>query len=131
MGVPGLRLNLGGAPETPHVVDGLPGLYWPTHPTPLDVIDGIDPARAQELHADPGVPLAFEEIADDATADAHRQKFRDELENARLAGGDAPRPAGGEVDVRMAQVQAIAPQPEPIPANTEPEAKAEGQTETE
>ena len=130
MGVPGLRLNLGGAPETPHVIDGVPGLYWPTHHTPLDVI-GIDAERAKQLHDDLGVPLEYGEIPDEATAQVARDRYAAELDASAKAGADASAPVGGEADVRAAQVLAITPVPEAIPVSEPTPEPDPGQTETE
>lgn len=33
--IKGLRLTVGGAPNTPHIVPGLPGLYYPHKATPV------------------------------------------------------------------------------------------------
>lgn len=49
----GLRHSLGGAPQTWHTVEGLPGLYHPTKPVSLPV----DLATAKKWHEDPGCPV--------------------------------------------------------------------------
>lgn len=40
------KLTLGGAPEVPHVVDGLPGHFTPNIPRPLDDVLTADVVKA-------------------------------------------------------------------------------------
>jgi hypothetical protein len=92
--VSALVLDLGGAPETHHIVPGLPGLYHPSEPTPLP--DGISAAQAKELHADEGVPLKLVYISE-RKADERREQLDQVQEESRTAMLAARRdPASGE-----------------------------------
>lgn len=55
--VPALILTLGGAPASPHTVDGLPGMYRPDRPVPVGGPGEATPAQAKAADADPGVPV--------------------------------------------------------------------------
>lgn len=89
----GLRLTLPGAPDTPHVVPGVAGLYRPSTPTPVGGdTDPVTIERAQELHADPGVPLEL--VAMTATdADRARGELVDHIDDSRSALASARREA--------------------------------------
>jgi hypothetical protein len=77
-----LILTLGGAPETWHNVDGLPGLYHPSIPAPLP--DGLTVEQAKDFHADEGHPLSLVKVSDNkATQGANAQ--REALEALRGA----------------------------------------------
>jgi hypothetical protein len=58
----GLILTLEGAPNTPHVVEGVPGLYRPDVPTPIGETVGFE--QAKKYDADESVPLKIVEIKD-------------------------------------------------------------------
>ena len=89
----GLRLTLPGAPDTPHVVPGIPGLYRPGRPTPVGGdTDPVTLDRAQELHAAEGVPLELVDMTA-AEADAARAELTDHLDASRAALAHARRHA--------------------------------------
>lgn len=90
----GLRLTLPGAPDTPHVIPGVPGLYRPGTPTPVGGdTDVVTLERAREIDADAGVPLGLVDMTakevDDARAvcatdvDAARNALRADVREAR------------------------------------------------
>lgn len=63
---PALRLTLGGAPNMPQQIPGVPGLYRPDRPTPVDGPGEVSLDEARQLDKDPGVPLELERVpADD------------------------------------------------------------------
>lgn len=79
----GLRLTLPGAPDTPHTVPGVPGLFHPSQPTPVGGVGELTIEAAKELAADEGCPLelvdipeaevpAAEEQAEKAKADSRK-----------------------------------------------------------
>ncbi len=87
----GLHLTLPGAPDTPHVVPGVPGFYRPGQPTPVGGDgDPVTLQRARELAADGGVPLGLVEMtAQEATearaaAARHGDESRAALTQARV-----------------------------------------------
>lgn len=61
----GLILTLEGAPNTPHIVEGVAGLYRPNIPTPLGAITD---AEAKRIDSDPAIPLALAPIDDERDA---------------------------------------------------------------
>lgn len=85
----GLILDIEGAPNTPHFIPGVPGLYRPDIATPIDA--SID---AKALDADPSIPLKFapltaesEQAASDAITDSKNAQRM--LKRARNKGGEA------------------------------------------
>jgi len=58
----GLRLNLPGAPNTPHVVPGVPGYFYPDAPTPVGAAGELPIEAAKELDKDEGTPLELIDI---------------------------------------------------------------------
>lgn len=58
----GLRLDLPGAPSTPHVVPGVPGYFYPDAPTPVGSTGEVPLAEAKELDKDKGTPLELVDI---------------------------------------------------------------------
>ena len=59
----GLVLTLGGAPPTPHTVEGLPGLYSPDRPTPVGGIGEPTLTQAKAADKAPGVPVRLVAIS--------------------------------------------------------------------
>lgn len=81
----GLRLTLPGAPDTPHVIPGVPGLYRPGTPTPVGGdTDVVTLERAREIDADEGVPLGLVDMTVQE-ADAARAEFARHVDEARGA----------------------------------------------
>lgn len=108
----GLRLALPGAPNTPHMVQGLPGWYWPEHTTPVGAPGEPSPDRARDAHADPGVPVILVEI--DAKEAAERRKEIGELRGIaapviRTVARSAP---AGEAAIARDELAAIAAEKE-------------------
>lgn len=97
----GLRLTLGGAPNTPHVVPGLPGYYRPDIPTPVGGDGELSLEAARE--ADKGseevelVAMTAKEASDAeaVAADTMKQARRNraELRNAEAVRAVAERDA--------------------------------------
>jgi hypothetical protein len=58
----GLRLNLPGAPRTPHVVPGVPGYFYPDAPTPVGAEGELPLEAAKELDQSKGTPLELVDI---------------------------------------------------------------------
>jgi len=58
----GLRLSLPGAPNTPHVVPGVSGYFYPDAPTPVGEVGEIPLDAAKELSSDKGTPLELIDI---------------------------------------------------------------------
>lgn len=91
--VTGLRLTLPGAPDTPHVVPGVPGLYRPGRPTPVGGPgDPVTTEEARELSGDPGVPLTLVDMSA-READAARAEIAGAVDQARSALNTARREA--------------------------------------
>lgn len=58
----GLRLNLPGAPNTPHNVPGVPGYFYPDAPTPVGGEGELPLEAAKEYDKARGVPLELVDI---------------------------------------------------------------------
>lgn len=58
----GLMLDLGGAPNTPHWVPGVAGLFRPDVATVVGGPGEVTLDRAREVDADPGVPLKLVKV---------------------------------------------------------------------
>ena len=103
----GLQLDLGGAPNVPHQVPGVPGLYRPDVPT-LVGGDGelpLDVARA--LADDPGTHLRLVTVAQ-GDVEGVRAAAEADLEAARGGIAAAARWADGAEAVQVAdEVTAI------------------------
>lgn len=88
----GIRLIVGGAPNTPHVVAGLRGLYRPDVPTPVgesgDPIDDLELARKLVKERSDAVELV--EISAGQVKDAQAQSKAD-LEASRSGLPEARR----------------------------------------
>jgi hypothetical protein len=78
----GLRLTLGGAPDEPHAVEGVPGLFRPSVPTPVGGEGELSLEEAQKADANPSVPLELVKIAEADLAKV-REAFGSALEAAR------------------------------------------------
>lgn len=66
----GLKLTLGGAPNTPHILPavgdqpGVPGFYRPDQATPVGGPGECSLERAQAADADPNCPVELVELTD-------------------------------------------------------------------
>jgi hypothetical protein len=80
----GLRLTLGGAPNTPHTVVGIPGVYRPDIPTPVGGEGELSLERAKEI-AESNVDLELVEVKDILTAKTQNAKDVAEARNAAAA----------------------------------------------
>lgn len=75
--VKGLRLILGGAPDTPHQVADLPGYYLPSRVTPVGGPGEASEEQAKEAAARDGAVVELVEISE---AQAERERdFQAEL----------------------------------------------------
>ena len=86
----GLRLTLGGAPHTPHVVPGVPGVYRPERATPVGGPGELPFGEAKRISDDPGIPLELVEIPSGAL-DALRDEVAADLQAAARGLTDALR----------------------------------------
>ena len=104
VGVPALRLVLGGAPATWHFLGDKPGMYHPTIPVPLDAV-GVTAETAQAWHDHEGVPVELVQITETEAA-AARALFPQAVEEAALAAAHARLVTGAETlteEQRIAQ----------------------------
>lgn len=62
----GLILTLEGAPNTPHLVTGVPGLYRPNIPTPIGEVMTL--AEAKRISDDESIPLDLVEVKNESAA---------------------------------------------------------------
>jgi hypothetical protein len=96
----GLRLTLPGAPNTPHVVPGVPGYYYTNTPTPVGRTGELPLEAAKELDRDKGTHLelveiptaevqAAEELAAEAVAEGRKGLIA--AQGAGLAGAEVSR----------------------------------------
>ena len=76
----GLRLTVAGAPNTPHTVGQVPGLFRPDIPTPVGGPGELDLKFARELDADKSIPLELVEVK---AVDKARKQAGDDLQQAR------------------------------------------------
>jgi hypothetical protein len=77
----GLRLTLGGAPATPHVVPGV-GIFRPDIGTPVGGEGELTLAEAKKLAADESIPLELVDLEDEAAA---REQVQADLAALRQA----------------------------------------------
>lgn len=106
----GLRLTLGGAPLSPQVVAGVPGLFRPDIPTPVGTADSpLTLEEAERLSEDPSVPLELVDIEDEQAA---RDQQAADLEAARSGIAAAARVAEGSEPARVeAEIAAVTATP--------------------
>src|SRR5256885_15085732 len=91
---PAVRLTLGGAPASPHVIVGLPGYYMPNEPTPVGGDGELSVEEAHEAAAEPGMHLEVVDVAaSEIEAARARQKTLRTL--GMKAAGEARRRAEG------------------------------------
>lgn len=83
----GLRLTLGGAPGTPHVVVGLPGFYRSDKPTPVGGPGECSLARAEEASREEGCPVEVVPLTEKQAAELREESaaIRDESRSAVVA----------------------------------------------
>lgn len=88
----GIRLILGGAPNTPHTLAGLRGFYRPDIPTPVgqpgDVIEDLDEAKKAVAERKDAIQLVEIPSGDVAAAEA---QVAADLEAGRNGVADARR----------------------------------------
>lgn len=80
--VKGLRLTLPGAPDVPHFVPGVQGMYSPSTPTPVGGDGELSLDEAKRLDADKSVPLELVDVTD---PDGARDTASGWLDEARQA----------------------------------------------
>lgn len=81
----GLILTLGGAPDSPHSIHGVVGLYRPDVPTPVGGINQMPLKQAAALADDKKYPLELVEVADVEEAEATIKKDHAEAQKAHRA----------------------------------------------
>jgi hypothetical protein len=105
----GLRLDLGGAPNTPHWVPGVPGTFRPEDPSPIGedgegVFSQIDVAEARRISNDDTIPLKLVELkphevkklSEQASADVNANR-QGAAQAAQTADGAEPQLAADAV----------------------------------
>lgn len=80
----GLRLTLGGAPNTPHTIVGIPGVYRPGDPVPVGGPGELSEDGAKGLHENAAVPL---ELVSVPAKDLDRLREQAEEDRANARGG--------------------------------------------
>jgi hypothetical protein len=101
----GLRLTVGGAPNTPHIVPGLPGFYYPDKPTPVGG-DGEASVEQAEKAAE-GSTVEIVHITPKEAGDA-REALTEVQEAARKGILERRKDAqGNEADVLKDHVVAV------------------------
>ena len=73
----GLVLDLGGAPDTPHVIPGLPGLYLPNRAVPVGGDGDLSLDAAIEASKSRGVPVSLVEVPKTKADDLREQSRED------------------------------------------------------
>lgn len=101
----GLRLALGGAPNTPHTVPGFPGLYRPDVPTPVVELGLMTLAEAKD--AAKNHPDAFE-LVDIANVDEALDAYDDAVADSKNAQREVRRrrPKGGDAQQLQDEIDA-------------------------
>lgn len=80
--VKGLRLTLPGAPDVPHFVPGVQGMYSPSTPTPVGGDGELSLDEAKRLDADASVPLELVDVPDPDGARGTAAGWLDEARQA-------------------------------------------------
>lgn len=96
----GLQLTLGNAPNTPHTIDGVHGLFRPNVPCPVDVPGTVSLETAKALDKDARVALKLVELTKDEFDAAVAQRSAD-MQTARSSLKVARRTAEGADAVRL------------------------------
>lgn len=78
----GLRLTLGGAPEAPMTLAGVPGVYRPNRAVPVGGPGELSVEAAQAFADDKNVPLELVDIPD-KDVDQLREQARQDVMEAR------------------------------------------------
>lgn len=79
---PALILDLPGAPNTPHTIPGVPGLYRPDRATPVGAPGEVTEDQAKDLAADEGTHLKLVRVSADEVDDL-REQAQNDLRAAR------------------------------------------------
>lgn len=119
----GLRLTLGGAPNTPHAIPGVPGYFWPDFPTPVGGEgDAISLDAAHRYHDDPGMHLELVEYPA-SDEQGHRDRVAATIGEARTGIAQARRdgPEGHWEADRIADHIQVTTEATPEPAADAPE----------
>lgn len=98
------RLTLGHAPNTWHVVDGLPGFYHPQHPTPIGAPGELSEEQAKNAHEDAGCPLELLDISSSAAKAGREQQVRLRQESARAVRTQVHEAEAAKVNIESAAV---------------------------
>lgn len=104
----GLRLTVGGAPLTPHIVPGLPGFYYPHKATPVGGPGEASLEQAKEAATGRGAAVELVDMTQKETDDA-REALAEVSEAARKGVLERRRDAeGAEADILRDQAAAVA-----------------------
>ena len=99
----GLRLTLPGAPNTPHMIAGLNGYYWPTMATPVGEAGELPLEIARKAAKDPGVYLELVEMTDAEATSAKDAIDAFRAENGRYL-ADAVKAGGAEGQIARDEI---------------------------
>ena len=105
--VKGLRLTVGGAPLTPHIVPGLPGFYYPHKATPVGGPGEATLEQAQEAAKGRSASVELVEMSQKEADDA-REALAEVSEAARKGVLERRRDAeGAEADLLRDHAAAV------------------------
>lgn len=103
----GLRLKVGGAPLTPHIVPGLPGFYYPHKATPVGGPGEATVDQAKEAAKGRSASVELVDMSQKETDDA-REALAEVSEAARKGLLERRRDAeGAEADLLRDQAAAL------------------------
>lgn len=124
--LPALRLTLGGAPNTPHFIVGLPGFYFSNDFTPVGGEGELTFEQAQAAHDDEGCHVALCWVGPRTIANA--RKRQEELKGAAIR---ASRELAREPDVAGAELEQARDQIAAATGQTDPPADVVGDATTD
>lgn len=99
------RLTLGNAPNTWHVVVGLPGFYHPQHPTPIGDPGELTEEQAKESHKDGGCPLELLTISPSEATKAREEQARLRGESVRAVRSQVHEAEAAKVQTETAAIR--------------------------
>lgn len=105
--VKGLRLTVGGAPLTPHIVPGLPGFYYPHKATPVGGPGEATLEQAQKAAKGRGAAVELVDMTEKEADDA-REALAEVSEAARKGVLERRKDAeGAEADILRDHAAAV------------------------
>ena len=113
--LPALKLTLGGAPNTPHVIPGFPGVYFPHEFSPVGGDGELTLEQAQAAHDAEGCPLELSYVGPRTIARARKlqEKHLGPAIRASRELAREPDVAGAELVRASDQVAAATGQTDP------------------